>query len=273
MKLLFVLSWSLFVLYALSVCSIAQETVISKDGRRINLNPNGTWEYVTNSPASSTSALETLRAYLSAKTWRERVPYVLNSETVKSLMEARYADNPWKIPEFEFLTQNEPQPDNKGWVKIQVYLDGRSADYYMKNTKDGYKIDWETSAGYNLVSPEEFRATLPTSPVRFSAYATLGDFYNYEFSDSQIDTWSMNLVESSGKEIGYGYARKSTPMGQKLFQLLKDGKKHRIVVQLQYLPKAQSSYHFLISEVINFDGWWYEKKETAVQPTNVPVRR
>lgn len=188
-------------------------------------------------------------------------------------MEARYADNPWRIPQFELLTQNEPQPDDKGWVKIEADVADLPTAYYLKKTKDGYRIDWETSVGYNPVSPEEFRATLSTSPVRFRVFATLSDFYFGEFNNSQNDVWSIDLRDPVGKDIGNGYVRKSTPIGQKLFQILKDGKKRRMVVQVQYLPKAQNSSAFSISEVINFEGWWYEKKETAVQPNTGSIRR
>ncbi|MBI2441564.1 MAG: hypothetical protein HYV35_09350 [Lentisphaerae bacterium] len=261
------------IAFICAVTSLAQETVTTKDGRSAIINSDGTWHYSTNSPvAIPVSALDAVRAYLAASSWRDRIPLVLNPEKVKPLMEARYGERAWNAPRFDILTGTEPAPTQTGWVKIQADVEGRTLDYYLKKTKDGYRIDWETSVGSNPVSPEEFRATRPTTPVRFRVLAKLDDYYNYEFRDAQDFAWSIALTDGGEKNIGHGYAKKNTAMGQYLFKKLKDGKKHPIVVEVQCLPNASDGSVFLITGVVNLDGWWFGETEKVAQPTLSPGR-
>jgi hypothetical protein len=257
-----------------ALSSLGQETVTTKDGRRVVLNPDGTWHYTTNSvSAIPVSALDTVRAYLSASSWRDRLPLVLNSEKVKPLMEARYGGRPWNPSQFELLTQSEPTPTQAGWARIEADVAGRTTAYFVKKTLNGYRIDWETSVGSNPISPEEFRATRPTSPVRLRVLAKLADYYNFEFGKAQDTDWSIALTDGGGNSIGHGYIKKNTPAGQQLFQTLKDGKEHSIVVDVQCLPNAESSRVFLITKVVNDAGWWFEETEKTVQPRPAGYRR
>lgn len=268
-----VLHLSLILACTASRSAFAQETATTPDGRRVILNKDGTWRYNTNSSnTASTSAIETLRVYLSASSWRDRIPLVLTPDKVKPLMEARYGGKPWKSPQFEILTSSEPTPSQTGWVKIQAEVDGTPLEYYLKKTKDSYRIDWETSVGSNPISTEEFHATRPTTPVRFRASAQLTDYYNYEFRDAQDLFWSFALKDGGEKEIGHGYAKKNSTAGQDLFKKLKDGKTHLVVVDLQCPPNASDGRVFLITKVVNLEGWWIEEPEAIGQQPSSPVR-
>jgi hypothetical protein len=267
LHLILILSW------AGTASALAQEAATTRDGRRVILNTDGTWQYSTNAPGNAAaSAIETVRAYLAASSWRDRISLVLNPEKVKPLMEARYGGRAWKSPQFDILTGTEPAPTQTGWVKITADVSGSTLDYYLKKSKEGYRIDWETSVGSNPVSPEEFRATKPIKPVRFRVSAKLDDYYNFEFGDAQNVSWSIALTDGGDENIGHGYAKKNTATGQDLFKKLKDGKKHPMVVEVQCLPNASDGSVFLITRVVNLDGWWFEETEKSVQPTLPPVR-
>lgn len=255
---------------ATTLSCLAQETVVTRDGRRVVLNPEGTWHYATNASSTSAgSALDTVRAYLSAPSWRDRTPLVMSPERMKPLMESRYSGRRWEVPEFQLLTQTEPTPSQTGWVKVEADVSGDTISYYLKKTKEGYRIDWETSVGCNPMSPEEFRATRPTTAVRFRVFAKLDDYYNYEFSDAQEIAYSIAISDGGGKDIGHGYAKRNDKSGQALFGKLKDGRKHPIVVDVQCLPNARDGSVFLITKVVNLDDWWFEE---PVQPALSPVR-
>ncbi len=250
---------------------LAQETVTTKDGRQVMLNPDGRWHIVTNTTeTTSSSALQTLRLYLSAASLQDRTPFVMNPEIVEPLIKDRYRGKKWKVPQFEILTKMEPTPSQTGWVTIEVDvshiygikgMSSKTMTYYLKKTSAGYRIDWESSEGFNPVTENEFRATKPVSPVRFRALATLDDYYNYEFSNAKNIAYCIKFSNGDGGFIGYGYIAKNTSVGQKLFQILEDGTSHPMVVELQYLPDAEHSHHFLISAVISFSGWSYNENE------------
>lgn len=252
------------------VCALSssgEETVTTKEGRRVVLNSDGTWIYATNAvSATPVSAVDTVRAYLSVNSWRERLPLVLNPEKVKPLIEAYYGGQAWGGPKFEVLTRTEPTPTQTGRVKVEADLDGRIVVYVLKKTANGFRIDWEASVGSNAISPEELRATRPTSPVRLRVSASLGDYYNFEFRNSRDVAWCIDMSDGEGKSIGHGYIKKSTPEGEQLFQMLRDGKRHSIVVEIQYVPNGESARVFIISRLVNADGWWFEDTEEPVQP-------
>ena len=254
----------------LSVTCLAQEIVATRDGRRVVLNADGTWNYATNAPSNiAGSALETMRAYLSAPSWRDRVSLVLYPERVKPLMECRYSGGEWRVADFQLLTQTEPTPTQVGWVKVEADVAGNTLVYYLKKTNEGYRIDWETSVGANPMSPEEFRATRPTRLVRFRVLAKLDDYYNFEFSGAQNTAYSIAMTVAGGADIGHGYVKKNDTMGQELFGKLKDGRKHKVVVDVQCLPNARDGSVFLITKVVSLDGWWIDD---TVQPALTPVR-
>lgn len=250
---------------------LAQETATTKDGRQVQLNPDGRWHYITNTTdATSSSAIQTLRLYLSATSLQNRIPYVLKPEKAGPLMKIRHEGKPWRVPQFEILTQSEPTPSPTGWVKVEACgshksgfegKTGRTMIYYLKMTDSGYRIDWETSIGFNPVSPEEFRVTKPTTPVRIRGYAKLEDFYADKFSESKEIAYSIYIRNGDEQGIGHGYIIKNTVAGQKIFEILRDGKEHQMVVDLQCLPNAQDGYYFMITAVHSFNGWLVEKEK------------
>jgi len=200
------------------------------------------------------SAVETVRAYLAAATWRGRLPYVLDPERVRPFMEAHYSKG-WKQYDFQILTQDEPKAGEGDCVEVEANILGRLTVYYLKKTKAGYRIDWESSAGFNPTSVAEFHATKPTTPVKFRALAKLDSYYNYEFRGADDIYWSIKIEDSGGETIGHGYAMKNKPYGDQLFKVVRDGAVHHVVLDLVYPPDAQSPRDFLISNVYCLDSW------------------
>ena len=229
----FVLAWKFWPVRAAKDSAAAKDSVAVKD-----------------------SAVETVRAYLTADTWRGRLPYVLDPERVRPFMEAHYSKG-WKQYDFQILTQDEPKAVEGHWVEVQAVIGrGKVASiYHLKKTEAGYRIDWESSAGFNPTSVAEFHATRSTTPVRFRAWAKLDSFYNFEFAGNQDTFWSITIMDSAGETIGYGYAMKNAPVGDQLFKALRDGAEHRVVLDLVYLPDARSSSCFVISNVHGLDSW------------------
>ena len=237
--------------------AIAQ-VVTTKDGRCVILNTNGTWQYKTTAPGSTTaSAIETVRAYLMASYVTQRIPFVLNPDKVKPLMESHYGKRHLKVSKFEILTDTEPTPTKTGFVKIDVEIGDNVYDYYLKKTKDGYRIDWEEAVGYNPVSAAEFIIKEPTTPAKFRVIAKIGDNSDYKYPKKSY--WCIGLQIDDDKELVY--VEKDTAMGQELYKTLQDGKWHEMILELESNPNANEGIfqHFRISKVINSDGWLLEQ--------------
>jgi len=219
----------------------------TQDGYRID------WEMSI--VVNSFSSLDTIRAYLEAESWRERLAFVFNPEQMKPIMERYYEGKTWWRPTFQLLTTIEPTPNQEGYVKIEADVDGKQKTYYLKKTKDGYRIDWETSVGFNRMSAAEFHATRPTTPVQFRVLGKLSDYYNYEFKKAKNEFWSVSISDGE-QNYGTGYIAKNSTTGDRLFKTLKDGKKHELIVDLVYLPNTESADLFLIAQVVSVDSWW-----------------
>ena len=119
-----------------------------------------------------------------------------------------------------------------------------------------------TTSDWNLqevdkMPVEVFRAVTPTKPVLFSVTAQLSDYYNYDFLEARKDYWSIHL-ETAGKSLGYGFIRKASDKGKSLFDLLKDGNPHSLIVAVKYGPDGE-------------ENCFYLTKWTEAQPRQAPT--
>ena len=176
-------------------------------------------------------------------------------------MEIYYSSSKkWTPPEFEIITLNEPIASKTGWVKVDVDFKKEIITYFVKKTNNGYKIDWEASTGFNSTTVEEFMAARSITPVRMRLFGKLSDFYNHEFRDANSIAWSIELSDYNHPHFGWGYILKNTDDGARLFKALKDGRYHKIIAEVSYLPNAQSPKLFSISRLVALDTWWFDEE-------------
>ena len=190
-----------------------------------------------------TKAERVVEAYLLSDTAKDRARFVLDPKTALPRMEKYYRDRNLR----GFLEINAiSRVDGEGDPKVGRYGEYR-ADvanrrgstnvyyYYVKNTRDGMKIDWEAATGFNELSWKAFVATKPTSPVIMRAEAQLGDFYSYyDFMNAEKTHYSISL------SLTFGYVKKNSRAGKQIFNILKDGEFHNITVKVRYLRSGDS---------------------------------
>lgn len=104
-------------------------------------------------------------------------------------------------------------------------------------------------------------AARSTTPVRMRLYGTLSNFYNHEFQKANKFSWSIRLSDNENKELGYGYVAKNSDDGARIFELLKDGLRHKMIVYVSYLENAESPNHFMILKLVALNNWWFEGEE------------
>jgi hypothetical protein len=250
-------------------CSIASadEIATTKSGKTVNLKDDGTWSAVESkaqvaTKVDSTSAIGVVTAYLSVNEYDDRLNYVLDPKRVRRLRdEENVGRTPWVKPDFKITTKDEPQNvKNGGWVKVAAQLKTENtpldnAIYYLKKTPNGYKIDWESSGGYNKIKPAEFKVSRPTHPVRVRVLAQLSDYYNFEFSNAQNLAYSVSMVDHDQQNYGHGYVEKNSHTGKKIFNALKNGGWHYMVFDIKSLDGGRDGSHFLIHDVVSIDAW------------------
>jgi hypothetical protein len=243
----------------------ADEVVTTKSGNKINLKEDGTWSFVlkkTSNAINTDSAIAVVDAYLGANEYDDRLKYVLVPERIKILRgDQNSEDTSWEKPIYKIITNKEPRNIKLGqWAKILAkykYDDNKWTEilYYLKRTNSGYKIDWESSAGYNKLPPKEFNITKPTEPVRVRVLAAIDNYYNYEFLVQSNSMYSVVMYDIDGDLYGHGYVYKDTELGKKIFNSMKNGENHYMVFDIKSLMNGMNGSHFLIHNLVSIDSW------------------
>ena len=214
--------------------------------------PSGRSEQV-----QDTRAEQVVRAYMLSESVKEQSVFVLDPKTAIPRMEERYVSkNPSKKIKAISRTDGEedPKPGKYGTYKAE-YVDHRgregSSIFYVKNTGDTLKIDWENSHGWNDIPWDTYWTIRPTQPIMFRIRAQLTNRYDYGFEDAEKTHHSIFL------QILYGYVEKKSALGKRLSDILKDGKLHNVTLKLRYLPNAPSGSSVIIDDLVT-EGWLVE---------------
>ena len=88
----------------------------------------------------------------------------------------------------------------------------------------------------NPMSWAAYRATRPKTDTRMALTAKLSDYYNYDYRDLVDTYWAVNFTDLSHKESAdtTGYIKKDTPDGKTIFEILKDGMSHNMILESKY---------------------------------------
>jgi len=183
---------------------------------------------VTEKPQNEADSIVFLvQSYYKSKKWEGMLDFVLNAETVKQHMKDYYSDRylPTQITNENISIQGSNFKLNESFVvrtRINTFKD---ATVYVKKTSDGFKIDWDASAGYNPISIQAFKLTGNTQPAEFRVAA------NFSISSS-LDGYYRLLLRDANNVI-YGYISKVSVEGKKLFEILKDGNAQPLILQIK----------------------------------------
>ncbi len=220
-----------------------------------------TFKYATN---DSNDAVALVRKYLKTKHWQDRLQYVASPDKVKPLMERYYKE--FKGP----ITYHgiEDLGNGPGGSKlIKAIINDRNTTYYwISETANGLKIDWEASVGYNPISAAAYKASRPTTPIRLRVIGQLKDYYNFEFTNRK--KWlSINLQDKNGDLDLTGYVDRASDSGHALYERLKDGEPTYLMLDLRYTDSAGRGDGV---EITNFicEGWIEPLSSLAEPKTN-----
>lgn len=209
-----------------------------------------------------------LTNWLTADKCADRVQYALSPEKNRAAINERYADKKSCKTAFEAIDATDCLSPTDGRCSAKVTFGkrknafGREYDdvnWYCIALDGMPKIDWRCSVGYNPTPLKTFKATYEIGKsARFRLLAEISDYYNYEYSHAKAKVYSLALKDDDNESIA-GYVDKDSDLGKNLFDSLKDGKSHAVVLELTYRKGSQSASIVTITNM--FGHKWREFPE------------
>ena len=208
-------------------------------------------EYITNPVTTEDSIVYLVQQYYSAKRWTDQLQYVLDSARVEPLMR-RYYSGGYSA---EKMKKSLISVDDDEVALGQVTrVDADMYTVYVKRTADGLKIDWQATSGTDEYSFEAFRAEKSTVARQFRVTARLGSEFARDYGLTSAQYYNVRIGESA-------FVLKNSEAGKKLYDVVKDGFAHDVIVQVRYEKKSiKSGYTRMFPIITGFvkEGWSLE---------------
>jgi hypothetical protein len=231
---------------------LIEKLIKQNDSLLIVFKVNKEADFVITPKNEEDSIIFLIQSYKACKKWEDRLAYVLKPESVKPYMKEYYSDN-YKssiIKKDLISIQGGGYQTNESF---KVLLDG-STNFYCKKTNDGFKIDWEASSGYNPISMKTYMANLSSVPSEFRVKANIDTYYNYNYRDAQNTHWSISTYDPNDGRISC-YISKSSLEGKKIYEILKDGKNHDLILEIKIDATEDNSGGIGIITKFVKEGW------------------
>lgn len=205
---------------------------------------------ITNPKNAQDSIRMIIQQYRLRASISERIQFVDQNSLTLNRMKSYYANG---ISSKE-IKANEIGFGNQVGEYTEVFCD--DAKYYVKKVNGNYLIHWEASVGFNDVSLAAYMSNRSSSPVELKVTAQLGEAYSYNYRDKEAQYLCVEMRDLNN--FVYGYVLRSSALGKKLIELLADGNKHRIIVQITSdRSDDESGYTNTINKLISES--WLEK--------------
>ena len=194
------------------------------------------------------SILKLLYDYYACESWEDRLKFVWKPESVKKKMKAYYdfkgyqsQDVKWKP--FMVIGKNFKNGDI---IKVSDY----GITVYLRKIENAFVLDWEATVGFNPTPLKVFSGNKSKTPTVFRAQCSLGDYYNFDFRNS-VDTHLNLLCQIEDQRYNTVYVPKQSLAGRKIYQILNDGNKHDLIIEIKY---SEDNFSLIVTNFIQ-EGW------------------
>lgn len=218
-----------------------------------NVNAEGENKINYNNP------VEVVKEYLKAKNWKERIPFILDSENLAKDLRKRYRgiDLNNSFEDIQHIFEPEPVKNRENYVRVEVdrKSDPTISVYYLKKDQGGYKIDWEPSVGYN----REFNrilATESTDTEIFRLRVKLGRSFPSEKEFSNLNSTSFSMDTPCSGAVCSVVSPQNTNYGKKLYAIIDDGDFHEVTLKVRLISSGLAYNYFLVEDLVS-DSWLY----------------
>lgn len=208
-------------------------------------------EFVQDPRTEEDSIVWLVQSFYGAKKWSDQMQYVLNGERVEPLMRQYYSSgySQEKVKRSMITVQEEHV--ELGQV---IVVDADVYSVYVKRTEEGLKIDWQATTGTDEYSFEAFKAEKSTVARQFRVTARLGNEYANDYGLTNAKFYNIKIGESA-------FVAKNSDAGKRLYEIVKDGYAHDVIVQVRYEKKStKGGYARMFPVIVGFvkEGWSLE---------------
>ena len=198
---------------------------------------------------------EIMEEYFAAEKWQDRLSVVLDPEGSEPLMAKYYEDvtvGESKIRNIEWIGKKKVESGE--YVKLKVSWKtsrgfSKSSVYFLKKTDTGYKLDWQATMGLGEMTWKAYAVQRPRHPVQFRVHASLTNetYFGFRYLEKKGGIypnthWEVSLTNEGGSifPIRKGYVKKNSLVGERLYEILKDGETHRLIVEVSLIEVDSS---------------------------------
>lgn len=262
------------VLLLLPTTASSQEIAYTESGKKISLNPDGTWSPVetTGIAPEIAEAEAVLKGFLAAPTIEDRMRFVLDPEKSKELLEAEFTQaGPVRYRQINTI-KNGSKDLQRFSIDAERYVKSWRSDVYVVKSSSGYKVDWRSTVGYTRKAGA-YLIEKSTTPLKVRTIGRLKTSVSgsYSVPEGKFIAVSIEVAE----KIIRAHIEKSSSDGKKLLEALGDGEEHRLVLEIRHRSKSEQdaaykavygnryqpgalSYddgYLLITKVVSIDSW------------------
>ena len=209
--------------------------------------------------------------YANATSWQERLRYVKQTKGIREKMAKSYEGKPVGFEYDEIQKCDSADARIGDVVAVNVVRSGLNAfgrtvsetvTYYLERTPKGYVVLWEPSTHWLPMGWNPYRASRPTQPIDFPLVCTLGT--SFYATREQIKRTHYSVAVQADTKIGLSatvqaFVVKDSAAGKKVFQLLKDGQLHKMILTIQFRENVDEDCVW-ITRVVSDKPWVYDKE-------------
>lgn len=164
-----------------------------------------------------------LDQYRKQSGWWDRLKYVRSPGRMASLAHHYYDIEKMADPALDKLVGAARfDLGDESFVQLAFLCPGRWSNTarvnFLLSAANDPQIDWESLVAFGEETWAEFVAKRIERPTLLRGYATLDDYYNYEFSDREKFI-SIRLRSPDGVHTLSGFAERNSPDGQRLAKM------------------------------------------------------
>lgn len=210
------------------------------------------------------AAAKAVIAFHRTEKWEDKLDLVTHPEIVRPLMKAWYEKYPDKVhyDRITFVTDQPVEEQGRYFVLLGMLvgdddnlpMDDEHSFVAVQLMEDGnYKVDWETSSGYQPYSFVELTEQRPTEPFELRLTVEASDFYNFGFDEETYFSFRGTFL---GQDAGlYLYGRRDQPDVRQLSNTLKVRENSGVIAKVRYPVNAASENQVELLEVIS-QSWF-----------------
>lgn len=225
-----------------------------------------------------------LAQYLSAGTWQERLQFVKQTEGIQERMAAHYGDGPIQCAIDQLSVPDVRSIKDGDVVTVTAASHGKNVfgaditerhECYLEKSGASYVILWEPTVGWRPIGWEALKTSRPTEPVDYMLYCALADgvFANKkDIEKIKVTHHCLQIAPEADRFSDlYAFVLKESSAGKRIYETLKDGRAHGMVLTIQFEPESSESCVW-VSRVVSDKCYIYDDQMAHKYTAPTPKR-